>query len=507
MKKLLFLSIISLISFSSFSAIRYVTPTGAGSMNGSSWLNAFPGSSLQAAITASATGDEVWVAAGTYFTTTGTNRTISFSMRNNVAIYGSFLGTENLLSQRDLANGLTSILSAEIGVAGIADNSYHVINNFNINNTAVIDGFIIRDANDDRPASGDEGLGGGFYNNGSNGNNCNPVIRNCAILNNQAVFGAGIFNNGYNNGNASPLIQNCVIAFNTATSGGGGIDNFGIANGNASPTITNTIIYENTAIGRAGAMYCWGGNTGNTSPVITNSVFVNNHAVDGGGVVADNTNTSSGNSGFSNPTFRNSIVWGNTATGTGPQFFILGTGTFNATYTDINLTNQNAPHILSGATTGNVNSNPLFMNIALGAGTDTNWFTADDGLQLSGITSPCYNTGNNTGVPATDLLFRNRIVNGTVDMGAYEFDASLANETFETSARLTLYPNPAKDVINISGLTNEIHTVKIINILGMIVQNTKLTNNTVAINELPKGMYILHLESENGISVHRIVKH
>ncbi|MES2544528.1 MAG: T9SS type A sorting domain-containing protein [Bacteroidota bacterium] len=504
MRKILLL-LISFISFSSFSAIRYVTVTGAGSMNGSSWANAFPASSLQTAITGAALGDQVWVAAGTYFTTTGTNRTISFSMRNDITIYGSFIGTETLLSQRDLTNGLTSILSAEIGVAGIADNSYHVISNFNINNTAVIDGFIIRGANDDRPAAGDEGLGGGFYNNGSNGNTCSPIIRNCAILNNQAVFGAGIFNNGYNNGNASPLILNCVIAYNTATSGGGGIDNFGIANGNASPTITNSIIYENTAAFRAGAMYCWGGNTGNTSPVILNSAFVNNHAVDGGGVVADNTNTSSGNSGVSNPTFRNSIVWGNTITGTGPQFFILGTGTVSSTYTDIDLTNQNAPHVLSGVTTGNLNVNPQFMNIALGVGADTKWFTADDGLQLIGAASPCYDAGNNTGVPATDLLFRNRIVNGTVDMGAYEFDASLATDTFATT-KLTLYPNPTKEVINFSGLGDGNHTVKIYNMLGMVVKHSMVSNNLIAINDLESGMYILHLESGYGKSVHRIVK-
>jgi hypothetical protein len=45
--------------------IRYVTPAGAGFQNGTNWANAFPGTSLQTAINASAPGDEVWVAAGT----------------------------------------------------------------------------------------------------------------------------------------------------------------------------------------------------------------------------------------------------------------------------------------------------------------------------------------------------------------------------------------------------------------------------------------------------------
>jgi len=91
------------------------------------------------------------------------NRTISFSMKNGVTIYGSFVGTETLVSQRILTNGLTSILSGEIGAAGIADNSYKVIYNEQLDNTAIIDGFIVRDGNDDRsPNSAGNGLAGGI---------------------------------------------------------------------------------------------------------------------------------------------------------------------------------------------------------------------------------------------------------------------------------------------------------------------------------------------------------
>ena len=267
MKKNIIIAFI-LLTLSSQAITRYVTLTGAGAMNGSTWLNAYPSASLQIAINASGTGDEVWVATGIYYTTTGTNRNISFNMKNGVSIYGSFSGTETLLSQRALAAGLTSTLSAEIGVAGNSDNSYHTISNTLLNNTAIIDGFIIRDANDNRAATLTDGLGGGIYNNGSTvGNICSPTIRNCVITNNQAVFGAGIFNSGYQNGTANPIIINCVITSNTATTGGGGIDNFGLA-GNASPIITNCIIYNNTAIQRAGGMYCWGGDNGNANPVV-----------------------------------------------------------------------------------------------------------------------------------------------------------------------------------------------------------------------------------------------
>lgn len=170
-----------LCSLKSHAVIRYVTPTGAGLQNGSNWANAFPGTSLQAAINASIPGDEVWVVAGTYFTTTLANRSIYFSMLNGVAIYGSFNGTENALSQRTFTCGFNSILSAEIGAPGNADNSYHVISNSSLNNTAILDGFTITGGNANFDVAGNDSRshGGGIMNLASNGGTCSPTIRNC----------------------------------------------------------------------------------------------------------------------------------------------------------------------------------------------------------------------------------------------------------------------------------------------------------------------------------------
>jgi|GEM_PF-1637466 len=435
--------------------IRYVSPSGGGTFSGLSWSNAMPGSLLQSAINSSSSGDEVWVSAGIYITTTTVNRNISFNMRNGVIIYGSFTGTETVLSQRVFSCGPSSILSGEIGAAGIFDNSYHVISNSNLNSSAVIDGFVIRGANDNRAATFTNGLGGGIYNNGGNaGGICSPVIRNCLITNNQAVFGAGIFNSGHSGGNSNPLIINCIIANNNALDGGGGIDNFGLG-GNASPFITNCLIYGNTA-NTGGGMYCWGGNlNGNSNPVILNSIFAGNRALAGnaGGIIVDNSNSSgSGNSGTSNVTVRNSILWDNTASLMGPQFYIKGTGIFTAVYSDINLTNQNPPHIISGAGIGNINSDPMFLNATNASGADNCYMTADDGLTFL-PSSPCINSGNNTGVAVTDLLFNPRIFNTTVDMGAYEYREQnktlfltayiqgFYNETFNNTVRDTLKIN------------------------------------------------------------------
>jgi hypothetical protein len=101
----------------------YVNASAAGG-NGTSWACAF--NDLQQALAASDAGDEIWVAKGTYKPTTGTDRTASFAMKNGVAIYGGFNGTETAQNQRNRATNVT-ILSGDIGTPNDnSDNSYHV---------------------------------------------------------------------------------------------------------------------------------------------------------------------------------------------------------------------------------------------------------------------------------------------------------------------------------------------------------------------------------------------
>src|ERR1700693_5589942 len=71
-------------------AVVYVKSDATGTINGSSWVNAF--TDLQAALAAAQAGDEIWVAAGTYKPTSGTDRTISFVMTSGVGIFGGFAG-------------------------------------------------------------------------------------------------------------------------------------------------------------------------------------------------------------------------------------------------------------------------------------------------------------------------------------------------------------------------------------------------------------------------------
>jgi len=122
--------------------IYYVREYASGANNGTSWTDAY--TDLQSALAAASSGDEIWVADGTYKPTTGTDRTISFSLKNGVNVYGGFSGTETSLVQRHGSVPRYTVLSRDIGTEGDnSDNSYHVVSNINIDNTALLDGFAI----------------------------------------------------------------------------------------------------------------------------------------------------------------------------------------------------------------------------------------------------------------------------------------------------------------------------------------------------------------------------
>jgi len=431
--------------------VIYVDVDATGDDNGSSWSNAFD--DLQEALSIAVSGREIWVAAGTYYPTTevgGTGpRYQTFQMINGVAIYGGFVGTETALAQRDMQNNET-ILSGDIGTADDpTDNCYHVFyhpSGTSLDAAAILDGFTITAGNAN--GSNPHYYGGGVYN-----LNSGPTVNNCTFSDNLAKYGGGMFNDKsnptvtgctfsknsaydsaggmYNSLYSSPIVANCTFTANSANWGGGGMLN----GSSSSTTVTNCTFIGNSSERHGGGMW----NTNVTSLKLSNCTFTGNSAdIYGGGMVNNKSsptvtnctfigNSSEGYSGGiynwnnSSPTVTNCILWGNVNSGGINESAQIMGGSLTINYSCI----QGLTGNLGG--TGNIGSNPEFVfpgywnpNGTPGNPNDDFWVEGDYYLQP---TSPCVDAGdpNFIALQETDLAGNPRIVNGIVDMGAYEY--------------------------------------------------------------------------------------
>ena len=207
---------------------------------------------IQAGIDASADGDTVLVANGTY--TGAGNRNISF------------LG--KAVTVRSEHGADSTAIDCELEGRGFlfehSENTGSRLIGFRISG-----GFV----DGDYPAS----CGGGISCLGGS----SPVIVSCIIENNTAAVG----DRGKGGGiscidNSSPVILNCILEFNRAGYGGGGVSCFD----GSSPSIFQCTIERNTAsgsYGRGGGIMCFT----ESSPVIENcSVSCNDTNMDGGGI-------------------------------------------------------------------------------------------------------------------------------------------------------------------------------------------------------------------------------
>lgn len=358
-------------------AVVYVKPTGKDTNNGSSW--AYAKLTVQAGISAAASGGEVWVAAGTY--------PQAITLKSGVGLYGGFAGTEALRTQRRPATyatyldggGADTVVTAPAGATA----------------ATVIDGFTIRNG---RGASG-----GGIY-----AADSAITISNNTISDNKAFYyGGGIY------GEASTL----TIIGNTLTRNraafGGGIACYD----SDAPTITCNRIYSNTSDYDGSGIYCYS----NSTPVIaSNLIYANTAASEGAGVYCDDAapvivnNTISDNNATthggglacldSSPTIANNIIaFGSSG--------IRSVGIGSPTVRN-NIVTGNAAYGYSGLSAGtdDLSTDPAFVNR-----------TARD--YHLGLNSLAINAGWNEapGVGSTDADGSLRIQGGAIDIGAHEF--------------------------------------------------------------------------------------
>ncbi len=474
----------------------FVKASATGLNNGTSWTNAY--TNLQSAIDNNTSGlDTIFVALGTYKPTRwpancsncSGNRTYTFEMRNNVKIFGGFVGNEKWLTQRPAIGTQPTILSGDIGTAGTSnDNTFHVVLLYNVSGVQ-IDGVTIRDGWADNwaeitmngnPYTICNTSGAGVF-----ANQSSFIIRNSTIGNNTIVAssgtsqyhtpysGAGIYSN--NHGTIDLINNN--IANNWATQNGGGLFVDGYA---ANYVNISKCIFTNNTANKGGGVCLI-----NTYPAYINeSVFNTNTASYGGGLAADggsvadisiNNSVFTGNTinssfaglgaalfmvnldGYSllNSTIYNNHAYNGSALGAGlyegnisvspatrsgdiKNCIFYGNTTGNTAVSnirdDIYSTNTNANAIaqvsnclfgssntlinVSNIANNRQNINPLFLNAASPIGADNKWFTADDGLYPTCVTSPALNLALTAAASATDITGGIRF--GLPDIGAYE---------------------------------------------------------------------------------------
>lgn len=264
----------------SVSATNYYVST-QGNGNGSSWSQA--SKDLPGILAISQAGDQVWVAAGTYYPTTGNDRHASFVIPTGVAVYGGFAGFEQQLNERNWQAHAT-ILSGEIGVAGIQDNSFSVVYTKGVDASTILDGFTITQGNAN--GKGEEGnptrCGGGWFNEGVSGLASNPSIQNCIFQNNSGRDGAAFYSNGLA-GFSNPKFANCQFVANQADLDGGAIYVNAQSHGESILTMQSCLFYENMASYGAGIFANMG--NGTCEVILNDCTFKNNTAfLWGGGV-------------------------------------------------------------------------------------------------------------------------------------------------------------------------------------------------------------------------------
>src|SRR5690606_29174795 len=373
-------------------------------------------------------------------------------LQSNVKLYGGFNGTETSITDRDFRNN-TTILSGdlqgnddsvlEFANATRNDNSYNIITV--IGNNTTIDGFTISDAH----ANGaTQKSGGAIFKSFTVGN---LEIYNCIIKNNVAVeAAAGVFARYEANGTLK--VHHTVFKNNLAAYGSAFYSYTGV-NFTANIELLNSLFHGNIAKdGGAGLGYA--GSAGWFRAVESGST-VNCKLINNTYSGNQDLGTAPGLNNFSRSTIgmaytsgafvgevSNCIFWGNTTAGGATAKSISGmiTNLGQNILVNNSIGQDGFSTIPAGSLTNTMNTNPMFVDAS------NNDFTLNSG-------SPAIDSGNNAKVLAgmtTDLLGYDRIFNNTIDMGPYEYGATLGMDNFEMGkSDIKLYPNPAHSILNI----------------------------------------------------------
>lgn len=481
----------------------YVNQNAVGNNNGISWTNAY--TSITDALAIAQNNEEIWIAEGVY-TPHASDRSASFTVNvPGIKIYGGFEGTETQLSDR-IIGAHETILSGDLLAnddniisytnSTRVDNSYTVVNiladNIELNGLTISGGH----ANGASGSATEARYGGGIHKSASTRN---LTIKNCKVIKNVSKEAGGAISSGFGAtaGTSSLTINGSEFSENLSAIGGA-IYSASTGTSTVSYFISNSVFSKNkvgdingAATGYAGSSM-WLRAYNNSSTMISNIVnctFVDN--VDEGTASGMNNmsrvtlaltkNTSANHTA----TLSNSIFWNNKGLSNAVARPIGGfiesmipSMTIKNSIDETNFTGVT----LSGTSGNNSSSNPLFTNLSNGD------YTLSNG-------SPAIDSGDNSSViGVSDLLGMQRIYNSTVDMGAYEYGATLGLNT-NSFSDFSVFPNPTAGILNVRSAIS-IESIEIFSLEGRKIKEAK--NSILDISDLSSGIYLLKVKTEEG---------